>query len=117
MGPAPIDRQRAGDRLFHEPGGRDDEWTGLDSIELVERTRGDAGRVRVRRRSFTAFTQNGVGGVGTAGASLSLFTQPVLGYSKTGTQTIDLQLQLDLVGRVLTAGSYSGTLNIRAVTQ
>jgi len=67
--------------------------------------------------SFTAFAQNGVGGVGTAGASLSLFTQPVLGYSKTGAQTIDLQLQLDLVGRVLAPGSYSGTLNIRAVTQ
>ena len=67
--------------------------------------------------SFTAFTQNGVGGVGTAGASLSLIRQPVLGYSKTGTQTFDLQLQLDLVGRVLTPGSYSGTLNIRAVTQ
>ena len=67
--------------------------------------------------SFTAFTQNGVGGIGTAGASLSLITQPVLGYSKTGTQTIDLELQLDLVGRVLTPGTYSGTLNIRAVTQ
>ena len=67
--------------------------------------------------TFTAFTQNGAGGIGAAGASLALLTQPVLGYSKTGTQTIDLQLQLDLVGRVLTPGAYSGTLNIRAVTQ
>ena len=67
--------------------------------------------------SYTAFTQNGVGGAGTAGGSLSLVTQPVLGYSKTGTRTFDLQLQLDLTGRVLTPGSYSGTLNIRAVTQ
>ena len=67
--------------------------------------------------TYTAFTQNGGGGVGTAGGSLSLLTQPILGYSKTGTQTIDLQLQLDLVGRGLAAGSYSGTLNIRAVTQ
>ena len=67
--------------------------------------------------SFTAFTQNGVGGIGTAGGSLTLATQPVLGYSKTGTLTFDLQLQLDLTGRVLTPGSYSGTLNIRAVTQ
>ena len=67
--------------------------------------------------TYTAFTQNGGGGVGTAGGSLSLLTQPILGYSKTGTQTIDLQLQLVLVGRGLTAGSYSGTLNIRAVTQ
>lgn len=67
--------------------------------------------------TYTAFTQNGVGGVGTAGGSLSLLTQPILGYSKTGTRTIDLELQLDLVGRVLATGSYSGTLNIRAVTQ
>jgi len=67
--------------------------------------------------TYTAFTQNGGGGIGAAGGSLSLLTQPVLGYSKTGTQTIDLQLQLDLVGRGLAAGSYSGTLNIRAVTQ
>ena len=67
--------------------------------------------------TYTAFTQNGGGGVGTAGGSLSLLTQPVLGYSKAGSQTIDLQLQLDLVGRALSAGTYSGTLNIRAVTQ
>ena len=67
--------------------------------------------------TYTAFTQNAAGGVGTAGGSLSLMTQPVLGYSKTGTRTIDLQLQLDLRGRALAAGSYAGTLNIRAVTQ
>src|SRR5690349_11280230 len=67
--------------------------------------------------SYTAFTQNGVGGAGTAGGSLSLLTQPILGYSKTGTVSFDLQLQLDLTGRVLTPGSYSGILNIRAVTQ
>jgi len=67
--------------------------------------------------AFTAFTQNAVGGVGMPGGSLSLATQPVLGYSKTGTLNFDLELQLDLTGRVLTAGAYSGTLNIRAVTQ
>ena len=67
--------------------------------------------------TYTAFTQNAVGGVGVAGGSLALFTQPVLGYSKSGSRTIDLDLQLDLTGRVLTPGSYSGTLNIRAVTQ
>lgn len=67
--------------------------------------------------SYTAFTQNAVGGVGAAGGSLSLFTQPILGYSKTGSRTIDLELQLDLTGRILSAGTYSGTLNIRAVTQ
>ena len=67
--------------------------------------------------TYTAFTQNGAGGIGAAGGSLLLFSQPILGYSKTGTRTVDLQLQLDLTGRMLTPGSYSGTLNIRAVSQ
>jgi hypothetical protein len=67
--------------------------------------------------TYTAFTQNAVGGVGMAGASLSLLSQPILGYSKTGTHTFDLDLQLDLVGRSLTPGTFTGTLNIRAVTQ
>jgi len=67
--------------------------------------------------TYTEFTQSGAGGVGSAGGSLLLFSQPILGYSKTGTQTVDLQLQLDLTGRTLAAGAYSGTLNIRAVSQ
>ncbi len=67
--------------------------------------------------TYTAFTQNGVGGVGTAGGSLRLFSQPVLGYSKSGTLTVNLDLQLDLTGRTMTPGSYTGTLNIRAVSQ
>jgi len=67
--------------------------------------------------AYTAFTQSGAGGVGSAGGSLLLASQPILGYSKTGSLTLDLQLQLDLTGRTLAAGSYSGTLNIRAVTQ
>ena len=67
--------------------------------------------------TYTPFTQNGAGGVGSAGGSLLLFSQPILGYSKTGTLTVDLPLQLDLTGRTLAAGSYSGTLNIRAVSQ
>jgi hypothetical protein len=67
--------------------------------------------------TYTAFTQTGTGGVGSAGGSLLLFSQPILGYSRTGTRTVDLDLQLDLTGRTLSAGSYSGTLNIRAVSQ
>lgn len=67
--------------------------------------------------TYTAFTQNAIGGVGSPGGSLTLASQPVLGYSKTGTLTFDLDLQLDLTGRTISAGSYSGTLNIRAVTQ
>jgi hypothetical protein len=67
--------------------------------------------------TYTAFTQNATGGVGSAGGSLTLASQSVLGYSKTGTLTFDLELQLDLTGRTISAGSYGGTLNIRAVTQ
>jgi hypothetical protein len=67
--------------------------------------------------TFTPFTQNAIGGIGSAGGSLRLFSQPVLGYSKTGSVTVNLDLQLDLTGQVLTAGTYSGTLTIRAVTQ
>jgi hypothetical protein len=67
--------------------------------------------------TYTAFTQNGAGGVGAGGGSLLLFSQPILGFSRAGTQTVDLQLQLDLTGRTLTPGSYTGTLNIRAVSQ
>jgi hypothetical protein len=67
--------------------------------------------------TFTAFTQGVVGGVGSTGGSLSLMTIPILGNNKTGSRTINLDLQLDLVGRVLTPGNYAGTLNIRAVTQ
>jgi len=67
--------------------------------------------------TFTAFAQNGVGGIGMTGGSLTLAIQPVLGYSKSGTLTFDLELQLDLTGRQLAAGAYSGVLNIRAVTQ
>lgn len=66
---------------------------------------------------FTAFTQNAMGGIGSVGGSLSLMTQSILGYSMTGSTTIDLELQLDLVGLLLTPGRYTGTLNIRAVTQ
>jgi hypothetical protein len=67
--------------------------------------------------TFTAFTQNAVGGVGASGGSLQLLNLPILGNNRTGTRTFDVQLQLDLTGRVLTPGSYTGTLNIRAVTQ
>ena len=67
--------------------------------------------------TYTPFTQNATGGVGSPGGSLTLASQPVLGYSKNGSLTFELQLQLDLTGRSISAGSYSGTLNIRAVTQ
>jgi hypothetical protein len=67
--------------------------------------------------SFTAFTQNAVGGVGTASGSLTLFSEPITGVNKKSNRTIDLELQLDLTGQTTTPGTYTGTLNLRAVTQ
>jgi hypothetical protein len=68
--------------------------------------------------TFTAFTQNPVGGVGAAGGSLQLLNVNVNGANKTTTRSDNLQLQLDLTGAgVLPPGTYSGTLNIQAVTQ
>jgi hypothetical protein len=68
--------------------------------------------------TFTAFTQNSVGGVGVAGGSLSLFTVNIGGGNKNASRTDNLDLQLDLVGfPPLAAGAYTGVLNIRAVTQ
>lgn len=68
--------------------------------------------------TFTAFTQNAVGGIGTAGGSLGLFQINISGANKIQTRTDNLSLQLDLTGAgVLPPGTYSGTLNIEAVTQ
>src|ERR1041385_2012007 len=68
--------------------------------------------------TFTAFTQNAVGGIGTAGGSLRLFQITITGSNKTQTRTDNLSLQLDLTAAgVLPPGTYSGTLNIEAVTQ
>ena len=68
--------------------------------------------------TFTAFTQNAVGGIGTAGGSLHLFSITITGANKTTSRTDNLNLQLDLTGSpVLPPGTYSGTLNIEAVTQ
>jgi hypothetical protein len=68
--------------------------------------------------AFTAITQNGIGGVGPAGGSLHLFAVNIGGGNKNANRTDNLDLQLDLVGfPPLAAGTYSGVLNIRAVTQ
>jgi hypothetical protein len=67
--------------------------------------------------SFTAFTQNAVASVGTASGSLTLFSEPITAANKKSTRTIDLELQLDLTGQTTTPGTYTGTLNLRAVTQ
>lgn len=67
--------------------------------------------------SMTAFTQNAVGGAGQAGGSLLLFTTAISGANKKSSRTDDLNLQIDLTGQTATAGTYNGTLNLRAVTQ
>ncbi len=66
--------------------------------------------------SFTAFTQNGVGTVGTAGGSLTLFTQSTAPLA--GNRTDNLDLQIDLTGQPnLLPGTYTGTLNLQAIVQ
>lgn len=67
--------------------------------------------------AFTAFTQNAVGGIGTAGGSLRLFSLNITGANRNSSRTDNLDLQLDLTGTTLPSGTYTGTLNIRAVTQ
>jgi hypothetical protein len=67
--------------------------------------------------TFTAFTQNAVGGVGSAGGTLQLFSQPITGANKKSNRTDNLDLRIDLTGQTATAGTYAGTLNLRAVTQ
>jgi hypothetical protein len=67
---------------------------------------------------FTPITQNALGGVGTAGGSLQLFSVVIGGANKNSFRTDNLDLRLDLVGfPTLPAGAYTGVLNIRAVTQ
>jgi hypothetical protein len=68
--------------------------------------------------AFTAITQPAVGGVGVAGGSLRLFAQNITGANKKANRTDNLNLQINLVGfPTLAPGTYSGTLNIQAVTQ
>lgn len=76
-----------------------------------------AGRMRTGRPTvFTPFTESGVGGIGAVGGSLHLFRQSVVGgVNLTGQRTDNLDLQLDLRGTSMTAGTYHGTLALRAI--
>ena len=68
--------------------------------------------------AFTAITQNPVGGIGTAGGSLRLYSLNITGANKNSSRTDNLDLQINLVGfPTLAPGLYSGTLNLRVVTQ
>ncbi|HET8625067.1 MAG TPA: hypothetical protein VFM14_16000 [Gemmatimonadales bacterium] len=65
--------------------------------------------------TFNAFNGAAVGGVGTAGGSLQIFSAatPPLASSRND----NLALQIDLTATTLVPGTYSGTLNLQAVVQ
>ncbi len=67
--------------------------------------------------AFTAFTGGAVSTIGVAGGTLTLFSEVITGANKSSSRTDDLDLQIDLTGQTVTAGTYAGTLNLRAVTQ
>jgi hypothetical protein len=66
--------------------------------------------------TFTAFTQTpGTGGLGTAGASLVLFTQAVSGTNRSSSRNDNLNLEINLTSQPqLPADTYTGTLNLQA---
>ncbi|MGQ0765349.1 MAG: hypothetical protein ACT4OZ_06755 [Gemmatimonadota bacterium] len=67
--------------------------------------------------NWRAFTQNGFGGVGVNGATLRLMNMPITAANRSSSRTMDLQLRINLVGQPpATAGTYSGTITLRAVT-
>ena len=67
--------------------------------------------------AWTPFTQNGSRGVGVNAATLRLFRIPITAANATGSRTFDLELQIDLTGQpALTAGTYTGSITIRAFT-
>ncbi|MCC6318220.1 MAG: hypothetical protein IT361_11070 [Gemmatimonadaceae bacterium] len=70
---------------------------------------------------FNAFTGGVVTGgsstVGVAGGTLSLFSQNISGANRRSSRSDALYLQLNLVGQTTVPGTYTGTLNLRAITQ
>lgn len=72
---------------------------------------------RIGAAAFAPFTGAAVGGAGVAGGSLVLFTQPIAG-NLTNTRSDDINLRLNYTGQPApAAGTYTGTLNLRAVVQ
>jgi hypothetical protein len=62
--------------------------------------------------TFTPFTQTNP--VGPAGGSLLLFSENITGINKSKTRSDNLDLQIDLTGQAIPAGTYTGTLRIQA---
>ena len=71
--------------------------------------------------AYNAFTGGVVTGgaatVGVAGGTLQLFSQAITGVNRNANRTDDLYLQIDLTGQTSVPGTYTGTLNLRAITQ
>lgn len=67
---------------------------------------------------FTPISGNGVGGIGTAGGSAILFNQLICNSNacRNNQRTDQLDLRLNLTGFTPPPGTYTGTLNLRAVT-
>jgi hypothetical protein len=66
--------------------------------------------------TYTAFTQTpATGALGTAGASLALFTQGITGTNRAASRNDNLNLQINLTSQPqLPADTYTGTLNLQA---
>jgi hypothetical protein len=62
--------------------------------------------------TFTPFTGTGV--VGTAGAGLEIFTQPLTALNRAAVRVDNLLLEINTTGLVLPAASYTGTLTLQA---
>jgi hypothetical protein len=63
--------------------------------------------------TYTAFT--GSGALGTAGATLTLFTQTISNANRSANRSDNLNLKIDLTSQPqLPAGTYTGTLNLQA---
>jgi hypothetical protein len=67
-------------------------------------------------KTFSAFDESAVNGLGTPGGSLHLFRQLIVApINAVGSRTDNLELQLDLRGKPkLSPGTYRGTLTLRA---
>ena len=83
-----------------------------------------ASQVRGRMNAsptFNAFTGGVVTGgastAGVAGGTLQLFSQAITGLNKNSNRSDNLFLQIDLTAATATVGTYTGTLNLRAITQ
>jgi hypothetical protein len=67
--------------------------------------------------TWRAFTQNANRGVGVNGATLRLMNLPITAANVTSSRTMDVDLRINLTGQPpTTAGTYAGTITIRAFT-